>query len=142
MPRTRHPANESPGFRIVPEGTELVLTMETGYDDVKTAVQFFQQNLARIGMNLSIEEVVLSTFTSIMFGEMEAEEWPNKMPWFWWPDYNDACNHLYPQIGCDQWGAVGMNGDYYCNERVQELFDANRDEPDLAKYQAAQSEIQ
>jgi ABC-type transport system substrate-binding protein len=120
MPRIRHPANELPGFRIVPEGTELVLTMETGYEDVKTAVQLFQQNLARIGMNLSIEEVDLSTFTSIMFGEMEAEEWPNKMPWFWWPDYNDAYNRLYPQIGCDRWGAVGTNGDYYCNERVQE----------------------
>ncbi len=64
------------------------------------------------------------------------------MPWFWWPDYNDAYNHLYPQIACDQWGPAGTNGGYYCNERVQELFDAVRDEPDPAKYQAALSEIQ
>jgi peptide/nickel transport system substrate-binding protein len=77
-----------------------------------------------------------------MFGEMEAEERPNMMPWFWWPDYNDAYNHLYPQIACDQWGPAGTNGGYYCNERVQELFDAVRDEPDQAKYQAALSEIQ
>jgi len=126
----------------VPEGTELVLTMDTGYEDVKVAVQLFQQNLAQLGINLSIQEVDLSTFTGILFGEMEAEERPNMMPWFWWPDYNDAYNHLYPQIACDQWGAAGTNAGYYCNEHVQELFDATRDEPDPAKYQAGLSEIQ
>jgi peptide/nickel transport system substrate-binding protein len=126
----------------VAEGTELVVTMETGYEDVKAAVQLFQENLAQIGINLSIQEVDLSTFTGIMFGEMEAEERPNMMPWFWWPDYNDAYNHLYAQIGCDQIGPAGTNGGYYCNERVQELFDSARDEPDPAKYQAALSEIQ
>jgi peptide/nickel transport system substrate-binding protein len=126
----------------VPEGTELVLTMETGYEDVKAAVQLVQQNLAQLGINLSIQEVDLSTFTGILFGEMEAEERPNMMPWFWWPDYNDAYNHLYPQIACDQWGAAGTNAGYYCNEHVQELFDATRDEPDPAKYQAGLSEIQ
>ena len=57
-----------------------------------------------------IEEIDLSTFTGIMFGEMEAEERTNMMPWFWWPDYNDAYNHLYAQIGCDQWGPAGTNG--------------------------------
>jgi len=126
----------------VPEGTELVLTMETGYEDVKAAVQLFQQNLSQIGINLSIQEVDLSTFTGFIFGDMPAEERPNMMPWFWWPDYNDAYNHLYPQIACDQWGSAGTNAGYYCNERVQELFDATRDEPDPAKYQAALSEIQ
>jgi peptide/nickel transport system substrate-binding protein len=126
----------------VAEGTELVVTMETGYEDVKAAVQLFQENLAQLGINLSIQEVDLSTFTGIMFGEMAAEERPNMMPWFWWPDYNDAYNHLYAQIGCDQTGPAGTNGGYYCNKRVQELFDAVRDEPDPAKYQAALSEIQ
>ena len=126
----------------VAEGTELVVTMATGYEDVKAAVQLFQENLAQLGINLSIQEVDLSTFTGIMFGEMAAEERPNMMPWFWWPDYNDAYNHLYAQIGCDQTGPAGTNGGYYCNERVQELFDAVRDEPDPAKYQAALSEIQ
>ena len=126
----------------VAEGTEIVLTQESGYEDVRSAVQLFQQNLAEIGITLTIQEVDLSTFTGIMFGELEAAERPNMMPWFWWPDYNDAYNHLYPQIACDQWGAAGTNGGYYCNEEVQELFEATRDEPDPAKYQAALSEIQ
>jgi peptide/nickel transport system substrate-binding protein len=126
----------------VAEGAEITLTQETGYEDVRTAVQLFQQNLAEIGVALTINEVDLSTFTGIMFGDMPVEERPGMMPWFWWPDYNDAYNHLYPQIACDQWGSAGTNGGYYCNERVQELFDANRDEPDPEKYQAALSEIQ
>jgi peptide/nickel transport system substrate-binding protein len=126
----------------VPEGTELVVTQESGDENVKALVQLFQQNLAQLGITLTIEEVDLSTFTGIMFGDMPVEERPNMMPWFWWPDYNDAYNHLYPQIACDQWGSAGTNGGYYCNERVQELFEANRDEPDPAKYQAALSEIQ
>lgn len=126
----------------VEEGAEIVCTQETGDENVKALVQLFQQNLAQLGVNLVIEEVDLSTFTGIMFGDMEVEERPGMMPWFWWPDYNDAYNHLYPQIACDQWGSAGTNGGFYCNERVQELFDANRDEPDPAKYQAALSEIQ
>ena len=105
-------------------------------------MQLFQQNLAQIGITLNIEETDLSTFTGVMFGDMPAEERPGMVPWFWWPDYNDAYNHLYPQIACDQWGAAGTNGGYYCNQRVQELFEANRDEPDPAKYKAALSEIQ
>lgn len=126
----------------VAEGAELVCTQETGDENVKALVQLFQQNLSQIGVNLTIEEVDLSTFTGIMFGEMEVEARPSMMPWFWWPDYNDAYNHLYPQIACDQWGSAGTNGGFYCNERVQELFDATRDEPDPKKYQAALSEIQ
>ena len=126
----------------VPEGAELIVTQETGDENVKAIVQLFQQNLAQIGITLTIEEVDLSTFTAIMFGNMEVEERPSMMPWFWWPDYNDAYNHLYPQIACDQWGSAGTNGGYYCNERVQELFEANRDEPDPAKYAAALAEIQ
>jgi peptide/nickel transport system substrate-binding protein len=126
----------------VPEGTALVAMPESGDENVKSAIQLFQQNLAQIGITLTIEEVDLTTFTGVVFGDMEAEERPNLIPWFWWPDYNDAYNHLYPQIACDQWGSAGTNGGFYCNERVQELLDANRDEPDPAKYAAALSEIQ
>ena len=42
--------------------------------------------------------------------------------WFWWPDYNDAYNHLYPQIACDPWGSAGTNGGYYCNKQVDEIL--------------------
>ena len=126
----------------VAEGTELTLMQETGDENVKALVQLFQENLSQLGITLTIQETDLSTFAGIMYGDLPVEERPQVVPWFWWPDYNDAYNHLYPQIACDQWGSAGTNGGYYCNDRVQELFTASRDEPDPTKYQAALSEIQ
>ncbi|MGI9254959.1 MAG: ABC transporter substrate-binding protein, partial [Thermomicrobiales bacterium] len=126
----------------VAEGTEITVMQESGDESVKTAVQLFQQNLAQCGITLTIQTVDLGTFAGTIFGDMPAEERPGVIPWFWWPDYNDAYNHLYPQIACDQWGAAGTNGGYYCNDRVQELFEQNRDEPDPARYKAAVDEIQ
>jgi peptide/nickel transport system substrate-binding protein len=126
----------------VTEGTELTLMQETGDENVTALVQLFQENLSQLGITLTIQATDLSTFAGTMFGDLPAEERPQVVPWFWWPDYNDAYNHLYAQIACDQWGSAGTNGGYYCNERVQELFDDTRDEPDPEKYQAALSEIQ
>jgi peptide/nickel transport system substrate-binding protein len=126
----------------VAEGTQLSLMIETGYEDVKSAAQLFQQNLSQIGITLDIQEVPLSTLTATIFGDAPAEEKPNMIAWFWWPDYNDAYNHLYPQIACDQWGSAGTNGGDFCNQRVDEILKAIRDEPDQKKYQAGLSEIQ
>jgi peptide/nickel transport system substrate-binding protein len=126
----------------VPEGTEVTLMQESGDENVKTAVQLFQANLTEIGLSLNVTTVDLATFTATVFGDAPAEERPMVMPWFWWPDYNDAWNHLYPQISCEAWGSKGTNSGYYCNGRVGELLNASRDEPDPAKYQAALSEIQ
>ena len=126
----------------VAEGTEITCTQESGDQNVMSAVQLFQANLAQIGITLTIETVDLATFTSIVFGDAPVEERPMVMPWFWWPDYNDAWNHLYPQISCDAWGSKGTNSGFYCNQRVEELLTNSRDEPDPAAYQAALSEIQ
>jgi peptide/nickel transport system substrate-binding protein len=126
----------------VAEGTEITLTEESGDESVKSAVQLLQANLSQIGITLNIETTDLSTFTSIIFGDAPVEERPMVMPWFWWPDYNDAWNHLYPQISCDAWGSKGTNSGYYCHKRVEALLKGSRDEPDQAKYQQALSEIQ
>ncbi len=126
----------------VTEGTTITLTQESGDENVKTAVQLLQANLAEIGIQLQIDTVDLSTFTSIIFGDAPAEERPMAMPWFWWPDYNDAWNHLYPQISCAQQGSAGTNGGFYCNDQVEALLKQSRDEPDQTKYQAALSQIQ
>lgn len=126
----------------VTEGTEITVTQESGDENVKSAIQLLQANLAEIGIVLNVETVDLSTFTSIVFGDAPAEERPMVMPWFWWPDYNDAWNHLYTQISCDAWGSKGTNGGYYCNERVEELLTTSRDQPDATLYQQALSEVQ
>ena len=126
----------------VAEGTTITCTQESGDENVKTAIQLFAANLAELGMTLEVATVDLGSFTSLIFRDVAPEEQPGVMPWFWWPDYNDAWNHLYPQISCAAQGTKGTNGGYYCNERVEALLTASRDEADPAKYQAALSEIQ
>jgi peptide/nickel transport system substrate-binding protein len=126
----------------VTEGTELVVTFETGVAAATTAAQLFQANLAQIGINLKIENVDLPTFTQLFYGDAPAEERPNLFWWGWWPDYNDAWNHLYPQISSEAWGSKGSNGGFYSNARVDELLLVARDAPDEATYLTAISEIQ
>lgn len=126
----------------VKEGTKLSLAMQTGLDQPKAAAELFQQNLAELGIELSIEVIDLSSYTSIVYGDAGPEERPNFMWWGWWPDYNDAWNHLDPQVSCDAQGSAGSNMGFYCNDRVQELLDTAQNAPDEATYMTAISEIQ
>ncbi|MEZ4506738.1 MAG: ABC transporter substrate-binding protein [Thermomicrobiales bacterium] len=126
----------------VEEGAKLSLVMQTGLDQPKAAAELFQQNLAELGIELSIEVIDLSSYTSLVYGEAGPEERPNFMWWGWWPDYNDAWNHLYPQVSCDAQGSAGSNMGFYCNDRVQELLDTARNAPDDATYMSAMSEMQ
>ncbi|CAA9584921.1 MAG: Oligopeptide ABC transporter, periplasmic oligopeptide-binding protein OppA [uncultured Thermomicrobiales bacterium] len=126
----------------VAEGTELTLMQEAGDEKLKTATQLFQANLAEVGIALAIETVDLGTINATIYGDAPAEERPNVMPSFWWPDYNDAYNHLYPQVSCASWGSKGSNGGYYCNEEVDAGLAAARDAPDAATYDAALAEVQ
>lgn len=126
----------------VAEGTVISLTQESGDENVKSAVQLFQANLAEIGIVLEVETVDLTTFISIVFGDAPIEERPQVIPWFWWPDYNDAWNHLYPQVSCEAWGSQGTNSGFYCNERVEALLAEARDAADPERYQTALAEIQ
>ena len=77
-----------------------------------------------------------------IYGDAPAEERPNLMVWSWWPDYNDAWNHLYPQVSCEQWGSKGANGGFYCNERVEELLAEAKDAVDESTYERALAEVQ
>ncbi len=126
----------------VAEGTELTMEIETGDEDIKTEAQLFQANLAEIGIQLKIEQVDLATHTATIYGDASPEDRPNFMSWGWWPDYNDAWNHLDPQIACDKQGSAGSNAGFYCNQRVDELMKQSKDEADLAVYNEALAEVQ
>jgi peptide/nickel transport system substrate-binding protein len=126
----------------VAEGTKFTLVTESGIEHVKTASQLLQANLQKIGFDLDIQLVDLPTFTALFYGDTPAEERPNLMWWGWWPDYNDAWNHLYPQVSCDAWGSKGSNGGFYCNQQVDSLLQQAHDASDLDSYQKALSEAQ
>jgi peptide/nickel transport system substrate-binding protein len=126
----------------VAEGTTLTMMLETGLASSNVAAQLFQASLGEIGINVEIQQVDLPTFTSLFYGDAPAEERPNLMWWGWWPDYNDAWNHLYPQISGDAWGSKGANAGFYKNDRVDELMLVARDAPDEETYLTSLAEIQ
>jgi peptide/nickel transport system substrate-binding protein len=123
----------------IPEGTELKMTTNTPPSD--QIPQLFQANLAKIGINLTIESVDQVTFTSIFYGDTPAEERPNFLSWGWWPDYNDAWNVLYPTTSCDSWGSLGSNGGFYCNEEVDKLLAEAKDASTPESYEEALGKV-
>ncbi|HEY7029777.1 MAG TPA: ABC transporter substrate-binding protein [Thermomicrobiales bacterium] len=126
----------------VAEGTKLTCTVESGIEFEKSAIQLFQANLQKIGIALDIQLIDLGAFTSLFYGDSPAEERPNLMAWGWWPDYNDAWNHLYPQVSCSGWGSKGSNGGFYCNQQVEGLLQQAHDAADLDTYQKVLSQAQ
>jgi peptide/nickel transport system substrate-binding protein len=123
----------------IAEGTSLTLLQTTGTSNDSIA-QLFQANLAEIGIDLQIQSVDTNAFTATFYGDMPVEERPQFMLWSWWPDYNDAWNHLDPQVSCDPHGSA--NAGFYCNERVDELLGAAHDAANPEDYQTAVSEMQ
>jgi len=119
----------------VAEGTEITLMQQAGDE---TVALLLQANLAEIGIQLTIEAVDTTAFTATFYGDAPAEERPHVMGWSWWPDYNDAWNHLDPQVSCEG----SANGGVYCNERVDELLVQSRDAADPETYQMALAEAQ
>ena len=124
----------------VVEGTELQVLLPPGSPETSAVLELFQTNLAQVGLTLDIRPVDYATYVGMFAGDMPAEERPSLLPLFWQPDYNDAWNHLWPQVSCDAWQAG--NGGHYCNQQVEVLLAQARDASDAALYQAALSRIQ
>jgi peptide/nickel transport system substrate-binding protein len=126
----------------VAEGTTVTLVQEEGEQNVKSAVQLFQNNLSQIGINLDIQTVTHAAFVEYVFRDVTPDEQPNLMPWFWWPIYNDAWDHLQLQVLCGAAGSAGANAGYYCNPRVDDLLNQVRDTADPQQYLSALAEVQ
>jgi peptide/nickel transport system substrate-binding protein len=124
----------------IAEGTVLTMLLPPGNTETATMAELFQANLAAIGVALDIQPVDFATYVGIFTGDLPAEERPNLLPSFWSPDYDDAWNHLWPQVSCDAWQSG--NGGHYCNERVEELLEQAREDADVNAYQEALDAIQ
>lgn len=126
----------------VPEGTTITLMQESGDENLNTTTQLFQANLASIGITLEIQVVDYTTASAMFYGDAPVEERPGLMSGFWWPDYNDAYNHLYPQVACASWGSKGSNAGFYCNEQVDEDLATAREATDDETYMTALADAQ
>ncbi len=126
----------------VPSGTALTCAVETGDPFGQQAAQLFQANLARIGITLEIQQMDAATLQGIFYGDAPPEERPNLIRYGWWPDYNDAWNHLFPLVSCQSRGSAGANAGFYCNQRVEDLLAQAKDATSEETYRQALAEAQ
>ena len=124
----------------VAENTKITYALPAGNREANAIPELFAANLAALGLQLDIQVVDFATYIDLAFGALPAEERPNLYSFFWSPDYNDAWNHLWPQVSCAAWpaGNVGQ----FCNGRVEALLEEAKSTTDQRRYFAALAEIQ
>jgi peptide/nickel transport system substrate-binding protein len=124
----------------VAPGTTLSMPLPPGNPEGPSIAELFRTNLETVGLQIEAMSVDFASYVAMLYGDLPAEERPNLLPLFWSPDYNDAWNHLWPQVSCQAWQAG--NGGHYCNERVEALLEQTRTAGDEALYRSALGEIQ
>lgn len=124
----------------VAPGTTLSMPLPPGNPEGPSIAELFRTNLETVGLQLEAMSVDFASYVAMLYGDLPADERPNLLPLFWSPDYNDAWNHLWPQVSCQAWQAG--NGGHYCNERVEALLEQTRTAGDEALYRSALGEIQ
>jgi peptide/nickel transport system substrate-binding protein len=126
----------------VAAGTKFSLALEPGNETFKSAAQLYQANLRSIGYDLDIIQMETTVYVGLVYGDTPADQRPNLMGWAWWPNFNDAWDHLIRQISCDAWGSKGGNGGFYCDGDVQKQLGIAENAADDATYLAAMSKVQ
>lgn len=100
-----------------PNGTgfpKVEMIYNQGNEVRKQTLMLLQQNLADIGITVSVKSLDWPTFlTSVKKGDFQVSMSG------WAPDYNDPDDYVYPLCHTDSHGAGG-NHAYYTNETVDE----------------------
>jgi peptide/nickel transport system substrate-binding protein len=104
-------------------GEEIEFIISTGSALTQPLAEFYQGNLAEIGVNLKITQLEEGQFSDLMYGESPTVERPHFADWGWWPDYNDAWNEIYPNFHSASIAPNGSNALGYSNPQVDELLD-------------------
>ncbi|HEY7031889.1 MAG TPA: ABC transporter substrate-binding protein [Thermomicrobiales bacterium] len=120
--------------------TTLTMLLLSGNQRFEQIFELLGANLETLGLKLEPTTVDFATYLAIATGDQPAAERPHLVPSFWQPDYNDAWNHLWPQLSCQAW-TVGNIG-HYCNAQVEDLLARARDAADDQTYRRALSTIQ
>jgi len=106
----------------VQEGLELRY-LTTGDRQEAVAGQILQAQLAKIGINLKIEQREIVSFISLVFSDVEWPERPELMGFSWWPDYNDPTDWTRILFHSAAAGSMGGNIGLYNNAHVDEIID-------------------
>ncbi|HZS88833.1 MAG TPA: ABC transporter substrate-binding protein [Chloroflexota bacterium] len=107
----------------VAPGTTMTLWYQAEDEVTKDAAQVMQAQLAQLGITLKTEVREATAFVSMYYGNTPPPNRPNFFVWYWYPDYNDPGDWLYPQYYSKEAGSAGANGGFYKNATVDKLLD-------------------
>jgi peptide/nickel transport system substrate-binding protein len=126
----------------VAKGTKMTVWFESG-DEVKRDVALVMQaQLAQLGIQLQVQAQGGSTFGGMFFGNAPVAQRPNFFVWYWYPDYNDPGDWLYPQYESSQKGSAGSNGGFYHNATVDRLLTEAQSVPQTKRRLALYKKVQ
>lgn len=84
--------------------------------------QILQSQLAKIDINLKIEQRDVSSYISTAFGNSTWPDRPELMGFAYWPDYNDPTDYAFYNFATSAGGSGGGNIGFYSNSRVDEIL--------------------
>jgi peptide/nickel transport system substrate-binding protein len=126
----------------VAPGTKLTLWYQAEDETTKYAAEVMQAQLGQIGITLSVQPVSSTTLTGVYYSNKPAAQRPNFIAWYWYPDYNDAGDWLFPQYDSSQVAGAGSNGGYYKNHTVDTLLEQAAKTVDAAKRLTLYKQVQ
>jgi len=121
------------------DGLDVEIWGNTNSDTMK-GMQFIQQQLGEIGVNVEIKSMEEGTLSDEIYGAQTPEEAKLQMWYVSWSSYaSDVTNATKPLFHSTSFPPNGANTAYYDNPQADELMDAansSSDEAEQAKYYA------
>lgn len=126
----------------VKSGTTMTMWYQSEDETTRNAALVMQAQLAQLGIQLKLEARNATAIIGEYYGNAPAARRPNFFVWYWYPDYNDPGDWLYPQYDSRAVGSAGANGGYYKNPTVDRLLERaaimSRTAPRLRLYRQVQ----
>jgi peptide/nickel transport system substrate-binding protein len=125
----------------VKPGTELTYEYYPGRRKEPGLV--LQQQLQSVGLNLKLVEKAYPTFVADMTTNKPESERSNMYYWFWWPEYNNPSDYLYPILSQNATPKAALfNSGYYMNDTVDNAINNGFVESDETKLQSMWTKAQ
>src|SRR5579884_1106643 len=106
----------------VKAGTKMTLWYQAEDVTTRNIALIMQAQLAQLGISLQLVSRDATTLVDMYYGNTPAAQRPNFFVWYWYPDYNDPGDWLFPQYDSAEKGSSGSNGGFYHNSTVDRLL--------------------
>ncbi len=98
-------------------GFTLHAIWATGYLTHALYEQILQSALAKLGVNMTLQEVTIPNWVSIGTDPKRVQIWDTE----WYPSVADPSDYLVGLMACSTRGSAGANWNYYCNPTFDSL---------------------